>query len=288
VTGEVNVLVATSIIESGLDVPSANTLIVDRADQFGLAQLYQIRGRVGRSHHRAYCYLIIPENVSEDAEKRLRVLEHYTELGSGYGIALKDLEQRGAGNILGSAQSGWMHAVGFDTYMRLLEQTIRRIRGDGRTREHPMTEVSVDGVALIPDEYVADEAQKLHLYRRLSAVNSMEEMDALRREVLDRFGGPMPPEMETLLDVQALRILGTELGVERILVRPWDARVNFRAGVVPRIAVLQRVFAERQFEVELVRPFPLSLVLERRGTEPVSSMLIAALRSLTREHSLAA
>jgi transcription-repair coupling factor (superfamily II helicase) len=288
VTGEVNVLVATSIIESGLDVPSANTLIVDRADQFGLAQLYQIRGRVGRSHHRAYCYLIIPENVSEDAEKRLRVLEHYTELGSGYGIALKDLEQRGAGNILGSAQSGWMHAVGFDTYMRLLEQSIRRIRGDGRTREHPMTEVSVDGVALIPDEYVADEAQKLHLYRRLSAVTSMEEMDALRREVLDRFGGPMPPEMETLLDVQALRILGTELGVERILVRPWDARLNFRAGVVPRIAVLQRVFAERQFEVELVRPFPLSLVLERRGTEPVSSMLIAALRSLTREHSLAA
>jgi transcription-repair coupling factor (superfamily II helicase) len=181
-----------------------------------------------------------------------------------------------------------MHAVGFDTYMRLLEQTIRRIRGDGRTREHPMTEISVDGVALIPDEYVADEAQKLHLYRRLSAVTSMEEMDALRREVLDRFGGPMPPEMETLLDVQALRILGTELGVERILVRPWDARLNFRAGVVPRIAVLQRVFAERQFEVELVRPFPLSLVLERRGTEPVSSMLIAALRSLTREHSLAA
>jgi transcription-repair coupling factor (superfamily II helicase) len=288
VTGEVNVLVATSIIESGLDVPSANTLIVDRADQFGLAQLYQIRGRVGRSHHRAYCYLIIPENVSEDAEKRLRVLEHYTELGSGYGIALKDLEQRGAGNILGSAQSGWMHAVGFDTYMRLLEQTIRRIRGDGRTREHPMTEVSVDGVALIPDEYVADEAQKLHLYRRLSAVGSMEEMDALRREVLDRFGTPMPAEMETLLDIQALRVLGTELGVERILVRPWDARVNFRAGVVPRIAVLQRVFAERQFEVELVRPFPLSLVLERRGTEPVSSMLIAALRSLTREHSLAA
>lgn len=288
VTGEVNVLVATSIIESGLDVPSANTLIVDRADQFGLAQLYQIRGRVGRSHHRAYSYLIVPENVSEDAEKRLRVLEHYTELGSGYGIALKDLEQRGAGNILGSAQSGWVHSVGFDTYMRLLEQTIRQIKGEGGKRENPTTEVSVDGVALIPDEYVADEAQKLHLYRRLASVDNVEAMDALRREILDRFGGPIPVEAETLLDVQALRILGTELGIERILVRPWDARVNFRAGVVPRIAVLQRVFADRQFEVELVRTFPLSLVLHRRGAEPASTTLIAALRSLTSEHSLAA
>src|SRR5690606_17757108 len=130
VAGEVDVLVATSIIESGLDVPNANTLIVDRADQFGLAQLYQIRGRVGRSHHRAYCYLLIPDNVSEDAEKRLRVLEHYTELGSGFGIALKDLELRGAGNILGAAQSGFVHTVGFDTYMRLLDQAVKQMKGE--------------------------------------------------------------------------------------------------------------------------------------------------------------
>ena len=287
VSGEVHILVSTSIIESGLDVPSANTLIVDRADQFGLAQLYQIRGRVGRSHHRAYCYLLIPENVSEDAEKRLRVLEHYTELGSGYGIALRDLELRGAGNILGSAQSGFVHAVGFDTYMRLLEQTIRRIKGDPAGRSHPTAEVSVDGVALIPDEYVADEAQKLHLYRRLSASESGDSVDALRRELRDRYG-PIPPEVETLLDTAALRLLGTELGIERILVRPWDARLNFRTGVVPRIASLQRVFAERQLEVEMVRPLPLSLVLHRRGTEPVGSTLIAALRTLAQDKSLAA
>jgi transcription-repair coupling factor (superfamily II helicase) len=209
-------------------------------------------------------------------------------LGSGYGIALKDLEQRGAGNILGSAQSGWVHSVGFDTYMRLLEQTIRQIKGNGNAREYPTTEVSVDGIALIPDEYVADEAQKLHLYRRLATIDSVETMDTLRREIEDRFGKPIPMEAETLLDVQTLRILGTELGIERVLVRPWDARLNFRPGVVPRIAVLQRIFAERQFEVELVRPFPLSLVLHRRGTEPASATLIAALRSLTREHSLAA
>ncbi|HET8657363.1 MAG TPA: transcription-repair coupling factor [Longimicrobiaceae bacterium] len=287
VTGEVQILVATSIIESGLDVPSANTLIVDRADQFGLAQLYQIRGRVGRSHHRAYCYLLIPENVSEDAEKRLRVLEHYTELGSGYGIALKDLELRGAGNILGSAQSGFMHAVGFDTYMRLMEQTIRRLKGEGPEKEYPTTDVSVDGTALVPDEYVADEAQKLHLYRRLAASDSVEELDSLRREIRDRYG-PIPPEVEALLTTQTLRLLGTGLGIERIFVRPWDARVNFRAGAVPGMAALQRVFAERQLEVELVRPIPLSLLLHRRGPEPVATMLTAALRSLSREQSLAA
>jgi transcription-repair coupling factor (superfamily II helicase) len=287
VAGEVNILVATSIIESGLDVPSANTLIVDRADQFGLAQLYQIRGRVGRSHHRAYCYLLIPENVSEDAEKRLRVLEHYTELGSGYGIALKDLELRGAGNILGSAQSGFVHAVGFDTYMRLLEQTIRTIRGESTGAEHPMTEVSVEGAALIPDSYVADEAQKLHLYRRLSQAGDVSVVETLRRELRDRYG-PIPYEVDTLLTTASLRLLGRELGIERILARDWDARVNFRRGVVPRMVALQRAFAEWQLEVELHRPMPLSLVLHRRGTEPLPTTLIGALQSLTRDSSMAA
>jgi transcription-repair coupling factor (superfamily II helicase) len=287
VAGEVNILVATSIIESGLDVPSANTLIVDRADQFGLSQLYQIRGRVGRSHHRAYCYLLIPENVSEDAEKRLRVLEHYTELGSGYGIALKDLELRGAGNILGSAQSGFVHAVGFDTYMRLLEQTIRTIRGETHGAEHPMTEVSVEGAALIPDTYVADEPQKLHLYRRLSQAGDVGVVETLRRELRDRYG-PIPYEVDTLLNTASLRLLGRELGIERILARDWDARINFRRGVVPRMVALQRAFAEWQLEVELHRPMPLSLVLHRRSPEPLPGTLIGALQSLTRDSSLAA
>jgi transcription-repair coupling factor (superfamily II helicase) len=287
VAGEVDVLVATSIIESGLDVPNANTLIVDRADQFGLAQLYQIRGRVGRSHHRAYCYLLIPENVSEDAEKRLRVLEHYTELGSGFGIALRDLELRGAGNILGSAQSGFVQAVGFDTYMRLLDQAVRQLKGDGPETSHAITEVSVDGAAYIPDDYVPDEAQKLHLYRRLSSLQQAEEVDALRRELRDRYG-PLSQEVQTLLDTAMLRLLGTELGIERILVRPWDARLNFRTGVVPKMVALQRVFNDYQLEVELQRTFPLSLTLHRRGPESVATMLIGALRALTRDRSAAA
>ncbi|MEX2571671.1 MAG: transcription-repair coupling factor [Gemmatimonadota bacterium] len=287
VAGEVDILAATSIIESGLDVPNANTLIVDRADQFGLAQLYQIRGRVGRSHHRAYCYLLIPENVSEDAEKRLRVLEHYTELGSGFGIALKDLELRGAGNILGSAQSGFVYAVGFDMYMRLLEQAVRQLKGEEGDVSHPSTEVSVDGAAYIPDEYVPDEAQKLHLYRRLSTLESVDDVDRMRRELRDRYG-PLASEVETLLETAALRLLGTELGLERILVRPWDARLNFRSGVVPKMASLQRVFGEFQLEVELQRTFPLSLTLHRRGPEEVAVMLIGALRALTQDRSAAA
>ncbi len=288
VAGDLDILAATSIIESGLDVPNANTLIVDRADQFGLAQLYQIRGRVGRSHHRAYCYLLIPEDVSEDAEKRLRVLEHYTELGSGFGIALKDLELRGAGNILGSAQSGFVQAVGFDTYMRLLDQAVRQLKGEnGTAPAFAKTEVSVEGASYIPDDYVPDESQKLHLYRRLSTIESIVEVDRLQREFRDRYG-PLPTEVETLLQTAALRLLGTELGLERILVRFWDARLNFRSGVVPGMAALQRVFGNYQLEVELQRTFPLSLTLHRRGPESVATMLIAALRVLTSDRSAAA
>jgi transcription-repair coupling factor (superfamily II helicase) len=286
VHGEIEILVATAIIESGLDVPRANTLIVHRSDQFGLSQLYQIRGRVGRSHHRAYCYLLIPDDVTDEAEKRLRVLEHHTELGSGYGIALKDLELRGAGNILGASQSGFAHAVGFDTYMRLLERTVSRLKGDGRPSERAIADVSVEGAALIPDEYVPDEAQKLHLYRRLTKLETVEEVDVLRRELRDRYG-PLPAEADTLLATAALRHLGTRLGIERILVRPWETRINFRAGVSVRMAALQSAFAERQLEVEMARPMPLSLVLHRRGAEPITDSLIAALKSLYRGRSLA-
>jgi transcription-repair coupling factor (superfamily II helicase) len=287
IEGDTDVLVATAIIESGLDVPRANTLIVNRADHFGLAQLYQIRGRVGRSHHRAYCYLLVPDEVQDDAERRLRVLEHNTELGSGYRIALKDLELRGAGNILGSHQSGFVHAVGLDTYMRLLEESIRQLRGDGKGPAKGMAEVSVDGAALIPDGYVPDEAQKLSFYRRLSREESVEGIEALRRELRDRYG-PLPEEVATLLGTAALRLMGGELGIERVLVRPWDVRVNFRSGTVPRMASLQRALTAWQFAVEVRRALPLSLTLTRHGTEPILPTLVAALRDLAQDPARAA
>src|SRR5688572_21114296 len=156
VDGTIDVLVCSAIIENGLDVPNANTLIVDHAERFGLAQLYQIRGRVGRSDRRAYCYLIVPSELPEDAERRLRVLEHYTELGSGYSVALKDLELRGAGNLLGADQSGFANAVGIDAYLRLLERTVSRLREGGQAIEHADPEVSLGGAAYLPEGYVSE------------------------------------------------------------------------------------------------------------------------------------
>jgi transcription-repair coupling factor (superfamily II helicase) len=281
VDGEVDVLVCTSIIENGLDVPNANTLVVDRADTFGLSQLYQIRGRVGRSDRRAYCYLIVPDGVAEDAMKRLRVLEHYTELGSGYAVALRDLELRGAGNLLGADQSGFAHAVGIDAYLHLLEKTVERLRreGDAEDAEYPDPEVSLAGSAYIPDAYVPDPGQKLHLYRRLSKIRQRSEVDALRSELADRFG-KLPDEVVRLLDSAALRLLGKELGLNRILVRGRTARLNFRDGVAPRLQALQGPLRDRQLEMEVRRMTPLSLAVTQMGPEPLTATLIEVLTVL--------
>jgi transcription-repair coupling factor (superfamily II helicase) len=279
VDGEVDVLVCSSIIENGLDVPNANTLIVDRADRFGLSQLYQIRGRVGRSDRRAYCYLLVPEEPGEDAERRLRVLEHYTELGSGYSVALRDLELRGAGNLLGADQSGFAHQVGLDAYLRLLEKTVERLQKGEEAEEFPDPDVSLAGPAYLPEGYVEDSGQKLHLYRRLSRVRHRSEVEALGAELADRFG-PLPTEVRRMLDAAVLRFLGRQVGVERILVRDRSARLSFRPGVVPRVAVLEGPLRQRQVEVEVRRMDPLSLILHQVGTQPLPETLMVALEAL--------
>src|SRR5688500_5164441 len=161
VDGETDVIVSTMIVESGLDVPNANTMFVNRADHFGLAQLYQLRGRVGRSHRRAYCYLMVPDAVDEDSERRLQVLEHHTELGAGYRVALKDLELRGAGNLLGPEQSGFVHAVGFDLYLRLLEDTVRRVQLGESAPLDVTSFVSLDARAYLPDDFVPSQEANL-------------------------------------------------------------------------------------------------------------------------------
>jgi transcription-repair coupling factor (superfamily II helicase) len=279
VDGEVDVLVCSSIIENGLDVPNANTLIVDRSHHFGLAQLYQIRGRVGRSDRRAYCYLLVPEELSEEAERRLRVLEHYTELGSGYSVALRDLELRGAGNLLGADQSGFAHQVGLDAYLRLLERTVERLQKGEAADEHPDPDVSLSGPAYLPQGYVGDSGQKLHLYRRLSRVRQRSEVEALAREMADRFG-PLPEEARRVLDTAVLRLLGRSVGAERVLVRDGSARLSFRAGVVPRVAALEEPLGQRQVQVEVRRMDPLSLVLHQVGVNPMPETVMAALEAL--------
>lgn len=279
VGGAVEVLVSTMIVESGLDVPNANTMFVNRADYFGLAQLYQLRGRVGRSHRRAFCYLIVPDQLDEDAERRLRVLEHHTELGAGYRIALKDMEMRGAGNILGPEQSGFVQAVGFDLYLRLLDETVTNItRGDGGPRVVP-SEVSTDAAAFLPDDYVPSHEAKLDLYRRLSRVVDAAEIKTLREEMRDRFGAP-PPPADTMLAVAQLRLLGGRLQIDTMLVRGNEARVNFRDVAAPRMKGLSAAFHEVQFQAEVRRAHPLSLKLVRLGGVPILDGLVRALTQL--------
>ena len=280
VSGDVDVLVSTLIVESGLDVPNANTMFVNRADRLGLAQLYQLRGRVGRSHRRAYCYLLVPEaGTDEDAERRLKVLEHHTELGAGYRIALKDMELRGAGNILGPEQSGYVHAVGFDLYLRMLDEAVTRLqRGDAPPKPVP-ADVSADVPNFLPDDYVTDQDAKLDVYRRLSRTERQEEIDALRAELRDRFG-PLPVQAEAMLAIASLRLLGAALGIEGILVRGAEARINFRDTAAPRMKGLSAAFHDVQFQAEVRRAHPLSLKLIRLGGGTMLDGLVRALRSL--------
>ncbi len=276
---EVDILVSTLIVESGLDVPNANTMFVNRADHLGLAQLYQLRGRVGRSHRRAYCYLLVPDRVDEDAERRLAVLEHHTELGAGYRIALKDLELRGAGNLLGSEQSGFVHSVGFDLYLRLLDETVRQLSDAGGQKAWIPADVSLDFPSFLPDDYITSQEAKLDVYRRLTALREPKDIEALQLEVRDRFG-PMPTAAQALFASAMLRVLGAALGVEGVLVRASEARVSFRADAVPRLKGLSAAFHGVQFQVDVRRTQPLALKLTRLGGAEMLEGLVRALRAL--------
>ncbi len=279
VSGAVDVLVSTMIVESGLDVPNANTMFVNRADHFGLAQLYQLRGRVGRSHRRAHCYLLVPDVMDLDAERRLRVLEHHTELGAGYRIALRDMEMRGAGNLLGPEQSGFVQAVGFDLYLRLLDETVHHlVAGEAAPKLVP-AEVNMDVPHHLPDDYVESQDAKLDIYRRISRLQSARDLEALRAELRDRFG-PLPPPADATLALAELRLAGGALGVESIMVRGNEARITFHDSAVPRMKGLSAAFHEVQFQAEVRRSRPLALKLTRLGGASMLDGLARALRSL--------
>jgi transcription-repair coupling factor (superfamily II helicase) len=219
--GEFDVLVCTTIIESGLDIPNANTIVIDRADALGLAQLYQLRGRVGRSSRRAYAYLLYRrrDRLSDIARKRLQAIFNASELGAGFQIALSDLEIRGAGNILGAEQHGHMAAVGFDLYTRLLAEAVEEEKAafEGRTPAHARTQAVIDLPvdAYLPDDYVPEEPQKLELYRRLARASTDEGVDSVRVDLLDRFG-PLPPPVERLLGVALLRLAAERAGIASV------------------------------------------------------------------------
>jgi transcription-repair coupling factor (superfamily II helicase) len=211
-----DLLLVTSIIESGIDIPNVNTIIIDRADRFGLAQLYQLRGRVGRSNVRAYAYLLIPKVklLTATARKRLKALEQFTQLGSGFHLALRDLEIRGAGNLLGAQQHGFIEEVGFDLYCRLLDEAVKELKGEKIER---LLEVKIefDLDLYIPESYVSDSQQRVEIYKELSEAKSSEEVAKVEAELADRFGNP-PPEVEDLLNLACAKITASRLGISRL------------------------------------------------------------------------
>ena len=211
-----DVLLATTIVENGLDIPNANTIIINRADRYGLSQLYQLRGRVGRSDRPAYAYLLIPpeDNLSPIAKKRLAAIKEFSDLGSGFRVAALDLEIRGAGNLLGGEQSGQIETVGFEMYMKLLEQTVRELKGE-EIEDDVRATVNLRVDLRIDDSYVPDMNQRLMLYRKVAAARHDDEIDRVLEEARDRYG-PLPDSVLNLADYGRIRVMADRLGIETI------------------------------------------------------------------------
>jgi transcription-repair coupling factor (superfamily II helicase) len=259
-----DVLLATTIIENGLDIPNANTIIVNRADRYGLSQLYQLRGRVGRSDRRAYAYLLVPpeDTLSPVAKKRLAAIREFSDLGSGFRVAALDLEIRGAGNLLGGEQSGHIEAVGFDMYMRLLEETIKELKGE-EIEDDVRAAVNLRVDLRVDETYIPDVNQRLTVYRRMAAVRSEQDLDRIMDEVRDRYGPP-PDSVLNLAEYAAIRLIADRIRVES-LDRDGPAVVlKFRPDAKLDPAWLFRVIQARGDVVLLP---PATLKLDLRGSE---------------------
>ncbi len=269
--GRFDCLVCTTIIENGLDMPNVNTLIVEHADRFGLAQLYQLRGRVGRSNRLAYAYFTFERDkvLTEDAEKRLRALQEFTEFGSGFKLALRDLEIRGAGNLLGHEQHGHIAAVGFELYNQLLREAVGELRGEEVPQQEPAPpawELRLD--AYIPDSYIPDARQKVELYRRLALVDSLEALEDLRAEVRDRFG-PIPEPVAYLFKLTELRLRAKELNISEVQHLDHTMVVRFSGAAKPAGGELRRwaqVFGRR---LAFSAVSGLEARIDTRGLSPV-------------------
>jgi transcription-repair coupling factor (superfamily II helicase) len=256
-----DVLLATTIVENGLDIPNANTIIINRADRYGLSQLYQLRGRVGRSDRAAYAYLLIPpeDNLSPIAKKRLAAIKEFSDLGSGFRVAALDLEIRGAGNLLGGEQSGQIDTVGFELYMKLLEQTVRELKGE-EIEDDVRATVNLRVDLKIDESYVADMNQRLMLYRKVAAARHDEEIDRVLEEAADRYG-PLPDSVLNLADYGRIRVMADQLGIDTIDREGRIVVLKFRPQA--KIDPVQLVALVRQRpELTLVPPAALKLNLE--------------------------
>jgi transcription-repair coupling factor (superfamily II helicase) len=262
-----DILLATTIVENGLDIPNANTIIINRADRYGLAQLYQLRGRVGRSDRPAYAYLLIPpeEALSPVARKRLSAMKEFSELGSGFRVAALDLEIRGAGNLLGGEQSGTIDAVGFEMYMKLLEETIRELKGEDLEDDVRAT-VNLKVDFRLDDTYVPDMNQRLMIYRRMAGARSEDEIGRLVDEVRDRYGPP-PTAVLNLADFARIRVMADALGVETIDRADSTLVIKFRQKTKVDLTQVIALVQERG-DLQLVPPNSLKLDLKPKAVAP--------------------
>ena len=277
-----NVLLCTTIVESGIDVPTANTIIINRADKLGLAQLHQLRGRVGRSHHRAYAYLIAPpeKSMTKDAEKRLSALESLEELGVGFTLATHDLEIRGAGELLGDEQSGQIQEIGFTLYTQLLERAVAALKsGKLPDTESPLaqsTEVDLGIPSLLPADYVADVHTRLVLYKRISNADSTESLDELRVELINRFG-LLPDPAKHLFHTTEFKLLCQKLGVTRLQAGAGGGRLIFddKPNIDPSLLIdlIQKQASEFGFDGKNTLKFTSELDDPEQRIEYIAGLL---------------
>ena len=259
IEGKINVLVCTTILESGIDIPNANTIIVEHADRMGLAQLYQIRGRVGRSDRQGYAYITYKKDklLSEVADKRLKAIKEFTEFGSGFKIAMRDLEIRGAGSLLGEIQHGHLEQVGYDTYCNLLDEVVKELQGEEVIHETEV-QIDLDATCYIPDSYISDSSQKIEMYQEIASCKNEEDIQNVIDEMIDRFGN-MPNEIENLLEIARIKILCKKLNISKVqgkrnfvvfifepkeinidinmLVKKYGNRIKFTQGIKPQITL---------------------------------------------------
>src|SRR6267378_2696095 len=282
IDGQADVLVSTAIIESGLDIPASNTIIVNRADRFGLAQLYQLRGRVGRERQQAFAYLLVPADgrVDEQAQRRLRALQELTELGSGFKLAMRDLEIRGAGNLLGAQQHGHIAAVGYDLYAKLLAEAVRELGGEAAAASvEPVISVAEEG--FVPEDYVPEVNQRLAFYKRLAGATDDAEVEDIRAELIDRFGA-LPEPARRLLDIVRIRVAARALHVEKIEAGEGRALITFAATTRLDPARLVHAIHDSRGRLKMKREFTIEALIAKGSWPAVRDSILRTLDDLAR------
>ncbi len=260
--GGFQVLVSTTIIENGIDIPNVNTIIIDRADIYGISQLYQLRGRVGRSDRLAYAFLFYPDRraLNELAMKRLQIISDFTELGSGFKVAMKDLEVRGAGNLLGREQSGDIYSVGFDLYLKLLDEAVQRLSDSKyEAEEEPYLELEYAGY--LPDGYISVPTLKMEVYKKIASILTQADLEALLEELQDRFG-PLPEEVQSLLSLAEIRVICRRLSISNLRERSGSVTVEFSKVAKVSVERLLRLIREGGGRIKLDPHRPNVLVIQ--------------------------